>query len=540
MANIKLSFNDLVEIIRLKEVEKLSSRKIAKRFGVSKSTVNYFLAKDTFPEFWEEYDKRPVAGGSYITPEEEQGEFNGKTFIFLSAQNNTYHHEKVIDSLEHYAKFRNAELVVGTFSYNKNGFQNGTKGDSTEWIDPRLLPYVCNKQMKIAEGLIWCGERNILPTTKNPLSTLKSYCGADSIIVPHAKHAADSVATPSSYPTKLMYTTGCGTLSNYIEKSAGQDAKWTHTYGAVIVEVDEEGDWFVRQINCCTKTGVFQDLNYLVTPEGVKEGLYNVEGIQWGDLHIDKLTDELKDAMFGEHEGSMAECLMPSYQFAHDSFNFSDPNGHHTKKDPYYRFRSFIEGAPTIAEEIEKTYEVLEDMARIGKVIVVESNHDLHLEQYLKEGCYKEDPRNAEFFLELQLENYRAMRRKEKLQTFKTACELQCGALDSDIIFLKTDESFNLCGIECGSHSHLGPNGARGSIAAFANMGVRFNIGHSHSWGIKNGVFQAGVSMVQEDSGYAKGPSSWTITHIITYSSGKRTGVTMKWSEKQQKWKWKA
>lgn len=519
----------------------LSNRDVSEVvFGVRSS-------ESTVRRVWKKYKQQghyqgvvgdnPIAGGTYSAPEDVQGSFKGKRFLFTSAQNNTFSHKAFVDSLLHYADHIEAELVVGTFSYNKNGFQNGVKDKKEDWIDSRLKPFICNEQRRIAEGLVWCGELNILPTAANPLSGFKNYCGADSLIIPHTKHAAESVATPPSVDTKIMYTTGAATLANYVEKTAGQKGKWWHTVGAVVVEVDEEGDWFVRQINCVNSTGEFQDLDVKVSPKRVTEEKVNVAGIQWGDIHANTLKDAIKKVNWGTK--GIAETLKPEVQFAHDCLNFSDPNGHHTRDDPYYRFSSFINSSPTIEQEVKETYDVLEMMTNFGEVVVVESNHDLHLEQYLKQGCYKKDPRNALFFLRMQTLNYEALSRGEKLQTFKTACDMVSGGLSDKITYLKTDESYNFYGIECGIHSHLGANGSRGGINSYANMGVRFNIGHSHSFGIRGSVYQAGVCMVQEDSGYAKGPSSWSVTHILTYDTGKRTGLTCKWSDKQQRWKWR-
>lgn len=542
------------EIIDLKqqdESNRLSNKfkgKLLSNRDIAEQVLGTRGAESTVRRVWKKYHKQghykgvtgsnPIAGGTYSEPKELQGNFKGKRFVFTSAQNNTFSHKPFVDSLLHYVNHVGAELVVGTFSYNKNGFQNGVKDKKEDWIDSRLKPFICNEQKRVAKGLVWCGELNILPTAATPLSGFKNYCGADSVIIPHTKHAAESVATPPSVDTKIMYTTGAATLANYVEKTAGQKGKWWHTIGAVVVEVDEEGDWFVRQINCVNSNGEFQDLNLKVSPKGILDTKANVAGIQWGDIHANTLSDSIKNVNWGAK--SISEALRPDVQFAHDCLNFSDPNGHHTRDDPYYRFASFVNNTPTIEEEVKQTYDVLEMMTNYGDVVVVESNHDLHLEQYLKQGCYKKDPRNALFFLRMQTLNYEAIARGEKLQTFKTACEQVSGGVSDKITYLKTDEPYNFYGIECGAHSHKGANGSRGSINGYANMGVRFNIGHSHSFGIRGSVFQSGVCMRQEDSGYAQGPSSWSVTHILTYNTGKRTGITLKWSEKQQRWKWRA
>src|SRR3546814_337856 len=74
-------------------------------------------------------------------------------------------------------------------------------------------------------------------------------------------------------------------------------------------------------------------------------------------------------------------------------------------------------------------------------------------------------------------------------------------------------------------HGHLGPNGARGGAAAFAKMGRKANVGHSHQAGIYDGIFTAGTSS-NLDMGYNRGPSSWSHSDVLTYKNGKRTIIT--------------
>ena len=58
--------DDLIEIIRLSEQDDLSSRQIAAIYDCGKTTINNFLAKTTYIEFWESYDEKPIASGSIV------------------------------------------------------------------------------------------------------------------------------------------------------------------------------------------------------------------------------------------------------------------------------------------------------------------------------------------------------------------------------------------------------------------------------------------------------------------------------------------
>lgn len=526
----KLSDGDLVDIVRLNREEGVGTKAIAKMYGVGRSPIRRFLAKETYKDFWKEFEegnKKPIAHGEIAPPESKRLKLNGKKFLITCAQNNTYVHDKFIKSLEVYAKENDAEILVSTFHYNKNGFQNGEKEDL--WFDPKIRDYIIDQPVQLAEGLVFCGEINILPTAVNPLSGFQSYTGSESGIIPHTKMQMESVPTPKNDEPKFLYTTGAVTQRNYIQMKAGQKAEFNHVFGALIVEIDEDGDWFVRQINAESATGEFYDLDKYYTPVKVYEST-GIEAINYGDIHVAKLDEEVADVSWRGVD-SILDTLTPKFQFIHDVLDQRARN-HHNVGDPHFLYEMFIHGTESLREEVEQTVEEIVQMTRPWvQTVIVESNHDLALQKWLKEQDYRRDPVNAMFFLELQLEKYRAIQRKEKdWSCFEAACEM----VNKDIgryygvTFLRTDESFRICGnIECGQHGHNGANGSRGSLQAFIKQGIKFNVGHTHSAAIKDGVYYAGVSG-KMDMGYNVGGSSWSHSHIITYSNGKRAIITIK------------
>jgi len=117
-----------------------------------------------------------------------------------------------------------------------------------------------------------------------PLSGLETYTGRDSAIVPHAKITMESVASGKHEATKFNYTTGAVTQRNYIQKKAGQRGEQQHSYGGLIVEVDSEGNWYVRQLEAEEASGEVRDLTLRFLPDGRVERS-NIEAIVWGDIH---------------------------------------------------------------------------------------------------------------------------------------------------------------------------------------------------------------------------------------------------------------
>ena len=164
-------------------------------------------------------------------------------YICTSAQNNTPVHPEFWRNLKAYAEYTNAKILVSRFMYYK-GFgtpgKAGTNGsDSGVWYDNEINDYVADSQVLLStDGLVWCGEMNILPTAVRPLSGLETYTGKRSAIFPHVKMAMESIPNSKHLTTKFNYTTGTVTQSNYIQKKAGLKAEHHHTYGALMVEVD--------------------------------------------------------------------------------------------------------------------------------------------------------------------------------------------------------------------------------------------------------------------------------------------------------------
>lgn len=475
-------------------------------------------------------DTRPIAGGDLATPDTKRHRAEGRVFVFTSAQNNTYVHKRFLQSLLCYVQYRGAKLYVSPFTYNKNGFQNGTKDNEEYWYDPKIKPYLTSASIEIAKDLVFCGELNILPTAVNPLSGLENYTRHQSSIVPHAKVQMKSVATMKHDPTKFLYTTGAVTLRNYIQKKSGQKASFHHVFGALVVEIDDDGDWFARQL-VASNDGTFYDLSEKFTPTRVI-GEQRVAGINWGDLHSECRDELVFEGAFSQVTGSMLDTLRPRYQFAHDLTDFRARN-HHGINDPYFLAANFQAGMDSVEEGLRKSATMLWELYRPWcETIVVESNHHQALRRWLSDIRGHLDPVNARYWHKMNTYMHECIAKGETPAPFEHALR-QMGVGPKEATFLEEDTSFELCpqdegpGIECGMHGHRGPNGSRGNINSLRAVGKRANIGHTHSAGIMDGVYVAGVS-AKLDLDYNVGPSSWSHSHIVTYPNSKRTIVTMR------------
>lgn len=475
-------------------------------------------------------DSKPLTAGT-ITPKEPE-KATAKKFVFTSAQNNTDVHQKFFSALKHYCLLNNAELHIGKYTYNKNGFQNSQTDDDGIYYSKELANYFSTERLDICQGLTWCGDLNILPTAKNPISGFETLTGVNSSIIPHARIALESLPTPKTEQCKMIYATGTLTLHNYIMKKAGQIAQNFHCYGALVVEIDQNGIWHARQIQT-DETGIFQDLNTVYYPNGETRE-ENILCINWGDIHAEK-----SDYSVLSECQNMLNYFMPENQIFHDTFDMTARN-HHNRKSGHFLAKMAYDGLDCVYDDISKAHNVLSDFYRpYAQGYVVESNHDLALEAWLDSNDYnfKTDTKNALTYLELQTAIYKSLSVGEKLNVLEYALT-EYGNTDlPNTTFLNVDDSLVIGGIECGYHGHLGANGSRGNPTQFIKLNRPMNTGHTHAASIRGKVYTAGVTG-SLDMGYNKGPGNWSHSHIITYKNGFRAIITFK--PFNSSWVWSA
>ncbi len=460
--------------------------------------------------------------------------------LFSSAQNNTHIHDGLWVNLLALKKRHKADLFISRFTYNKAG--HGTKAvkpgtlkasDTQElWYDERIIPFVMDRSLQVAPGLVFCGEQNISPTASRPLSGLDSYTGRQSCMIPHVKLAMDSVASGKFEPTKFMYTTGTVTVRNYIQKKAGLKAQFHHCYGALLVEVNSDGDWWVRQLNA-DSDGTLYDWDLRVKDGKVTTG-HRVEAVTWGDWHVPSNDPVVTDLAY--RKGGIVDQLRPKYQFMHDIDDFR-ARSHHDRKDPHKKFRRYVEGRDLVEQEIQLVADFLHKAHRPWmETVVVDSNHDQALSRWLREADFRDDPPNALFYLRTSLALYGAIARHDKdfhvLEHAVKSYYKNCAAT-----FLREGQSFVICpdangGIQCGEHGDLGPGGRPGTDMTFSKLGRKVNRGHPHKASIYDGVYTVGCGCLL-DMEWNRGQSAWSHTFTLTYENGKRTHVTI-WNGKEK------
>lgn len=531
-------------MINAQERHNAAKQALVEHGSIRKAAASLNIAPSTFQGWM----KEPKAGNLKTPPREVRelpAKGANKVYILTSAQNNTGLHEKAWASLQTLAELDCAEIIAARVTYATNSrasvgqktghdaakrktSQEGGTGVREKW-DERLDPFFHDYSIELAPGLVWCGELQILPTAIDPISGLEAYTGRASAIVPHAKFAMKSIPSPKMRGTKLVYTTGTVTLRNYIEKKTGQRASFHHGYGAVIVEVTDDGSWFVRQLNA-DSDGVIYDLDRCVNGKKVTFG-NRPEALVWGDIHARQLEVPMRELGWGK--GGILETLKPKRQIMHDVLDFRSQN-HHDRKDPWKTFAKHCDIKLSVEDEFNELGEFLNYATRPWcETVIAAANHDEAFIRWLKEADYREDPLNAELILEATWVAYRAMRAKNKsFYAVQWAAErsTRLGQYDNTK-WLRRDQEYVVCddangGIQLDMHGDKGSNGAKGQIKQFARSGRKCVVADSHVAGIHEGAFQVGV-MGSLDQEYNQGSSSWSHTNCIVYANGKRTLITV-------------
>lgn len=460
-------------------------------------------------------------------------------FILTSAQNNTDVDLKFLRNLQAYARYVDAKILIAGYTYNKSLFEDHRKEEAV--FHPAIVPYLVDVQTNIGDKLLFCAEMNILPTQTDPLSGFETYTRSRWGVFPHPRVTLKSIPVMWNAPPKIIMTTGSITKPNYVAKKAGLKAEFHHVIGAVIVEIDADGDVFARHL-IAEKDGSFQDLNNYVG-SGIVYHDCTVEAITWGDIHPELLDPDTARGSWGIDAGDLSrgvineenlvDTLEPRYQFFHDALDFRRRN-HHSVGDPHVRYEAYHRAADSVEEEVNEAALFLEVTQRSGCTsVVVDSNHDRALLRWLKTADYRSDPVNALYFLTLQKAMYQAIADGDEGFLLAEFAFRNSGAEIDDVMFLKNTDSLTICNgaIECALHGDLGANGAKGHVNAFAKMGPKANVAHTHSAAIFEGIYVAGHSC-KRDMGYNRGGlTSWSPSHIVTYPNGKRAIITMQGSK---------
>ena len=527
MSKVGVKDLKLARARRALEKSKGNVTQAARALGIERTTLQRQLRRAGIP---------PADTPSEAGPEHKVYAEPAKTRVFglLAAQDDTPMYSDEFRNLKGYIDSRGGEIKIGGFTYQKGLFEDHSVAAGV--YPKELLPYLCPEVVQLAPKLVWYGRANILPTATDPLTGWDTNTRDNWAIFPHAKIALKSVPMMPGKMGKQIMTTGVITKPNYVQRNAGQKSEFHHSPGATIVEVKPNGTFFCRQI-AFNKDGSFQDLDVLVRDGKMEKGP-PIEGLTYGDIHLECIDPVVAKVLWGYDVetrrcsgSSMLDELRPRHQFFHDSFDFK-ARSHHTRNDPHERLSRIKEGNDSVSGMLKYTARFLSQTHREwSKSVHVASNHNMHLEYWLKDQAGHFDAVNAATWHRLNAAWFDAIDAKEEGFSAHAHGLRTAGEDLSDIVFLRQGDSYTICQgtqpIECGLHADVGPRGGKGSAPALAKIVERVNGAHSHEPRILEAFYSAGTSSIIPMAYAAKGPNAWAHSEIVTYHSGKRTIVTL-------------
>lgn len=452
-----------------------------------------------------------------------------RRLIITAAQNGTPVHKGFLKALLTACEKLKAELLVVPLRY-KNPTSRWTQSQANEeWWDPAIVPYLCNRRLRLNANLVLAADVRTQPTAPLPLSGFEALTAGESCIIGHTKLQLRCIPTPQHKFPKLLTTTGACTLANYTDSKTGKLGEFHHVLGAAMVELDGK-IFHLRQINA-EKDGSFYDLNDYFSADG--RHTTHIAGrsgcvLTMGDTHVDAIDPKVEEATFGP--GGIVETLGIGKLVWHDLCDGYSVNPHH-RGDPFIAFAKRMSGAHDVFAEVQRAAEFIDERTVPPGVqsYVVDSNHNDFLRRWVLSSDWRQlDPENMVFYLrtaQAMLEGAKHTRNGTQYPS-PFAYWLQYLSPRESIKCIGPSESLEINGIEYGMHGDRGPNGARGSIKNLRRIGVRSVIGHSHTPGIEEGCYQAGTSTLLRLE-YNLGPSSWLNTHVLTYPNGKRTLINI-------------
>lgn len=447
--------------------------------------------------------------------EEQKINVGGITrFVVTSCQNNATVNEDFLNSLQSYCEKNNARLLIVPIVY-RPGDHHEIKYNIPEHINHTLVTH----RMKLHEEVFVMGSFNFIPTTVNPLQGLQSLSKGNTLIVPSPQLRMQSLATNATRHPAILHTTGACSNPEYTNTKVGEKALFNHSYSAVLIEIDKDYDFHIRVLSSDV-SGEFTDIGTKYLPDGSTEFDYPV-AIVTGDEHAMFACPEVEKTTYTNSD-SIIKTLKPKYVVRGDVLDMFSGN-HHTRKDTIKNIGKNMFGLNRVEEELKLTVEYIR-RTTVGEYenIMVASNHNDHLGEWLTHIDIKTEPWNAKIYFWLMYKVVDSMRECDTGVTHDNPFEIYCESVGLEQTrFLSRDESFRVADVELSMHGDRGVSGSRGSIAQFSNLADKVVIGHSHTPGIISGAYQVGTSSKLKLD-YTSGPSSWMQTHCIVTSTGKR------------------
>jgi hypothetical protein len=434
-------------------------------------------------------------------------------FIITWCQSETEIHGDFLTNIEAYAKHIDADIHVIAGRYSNpsslgSSKQQEKKDKNKNYWNERVIPYLDANRQNIHKYLCVLADVKIQPTATTPLSGFNGITALESCIIGHPRVHLKSLPVLDGYPNKLLLTTGAVSLPNYTDTKVGAKGDFHHTFGFVIVEIDDE-DFHIRQVQC-SDNGSFYDLDLFINNGSVSK-YSRCPAIVFGDIHYGHHHDvALKASM------DMARRFSVDAVILHDIFDGKSIN-HHEVNQPFLQLNNEEDGSIDLEREITDIVNFINSNNDLNYV-VVSSNHDDFLNRWLINTDWRRAPNRKAY---LKYANIMASGEAPNgiipyvLTTYTDNCKC-----------LGLNDSYRIHEWELSIHGHIGQNGSRGSIGQFKNLNTKTITAHSHSPAREDGSLIVGT-LTRLRLGYNSGASSWIHSNVLIYPNGKASHINI-------------
>ncbi len=403
-----------------------------------------------------------------------------------------------LDSLLKYAELRDAEILVFPANYQ------------TTDLDPKLLDH---PRIHIIMNTVHLTPDFVLNNIRAPGKFMHPLQGLDvrwargqSAVVPSPKMVMQVVPTKdNAIRPHALFSTGAITNPNYRGRyyhnfRTDDLATEDHVMGALVLErLDQDkffpelgqltGEYAARHIEFIPDQRGFMDLNLFFTGSGARAT--QIKAVVPGDIHVGDTDDSILSE-FLDHVLS----ANPEYLVLHDFLNGHSISHHDAGKSIGSSARA-RNGRFDLAVELNQMNRVLEALLTKKPnltVVMVHSNHNDWLPQWLNKGEYPKDALNAPIGdrLAFQMRNGVPPLKEAILNGVPGRDDRSylvtpiAKALQRRIRFVDAGESFRVGSegstVELGLHGHAGANGSKGGgVRGMRRAHGRVVFGHTHT-----------------------------------------------------------
>ncbi len=426
-------------------------------------------------------------------------ENNMERWILTTAQYNSGVNHKFLDGLDAYANANGYKIGVLPVA--------GAPYEKDEILHKRLQEYtIFDDTIKINDSLE-VSDWKVKPQQIRPLTGIRRFTKKNkSTIFGSTKQHIEHIATNEDYP-KLIATTGAVTVPHYnLNTRQGRIALEDHEYGALAIDVLDDKTFLWRNI-LANKNGKFYDIKGRWDGKKLFKKV-KADALVMGDSHYTKMNGSVYKLTL-----DMIKKYKPRVLVDHDIFEGGEISHHNIHNSTGKYFASNI----TLDKELSVMSSLMniqfDALPKGSTYVVPQANHNEHLNKWVAEGRYLDDPVNMK--LGLQAHMYVIDGRNPLEALLKE----QYG-LNKKIKFLHRNDDFKVRGMELARHGDLGANGSRGSVNGMLNMSGRVIKAHTHTADKHGDVYTTGTRTLKR-IGYNKGDSSWTHTNTLLFPNGK-------------------